>query len=137
MSLSNFFWQYSFQSCSKFATGLRCSNKHTSKSIWVTCLFFCQNDSPMSESFWQKNRQVTHILLLDLCLFEHFSPVANFGHKSRCTGELHRIVCTYGKNTLQTQFAKYKENVVFWKTQILEIPFQFLIFSIRLVRLYF
>ena len=35
----------------------------------------------MSESFWQKNRLVTH-LLFDLCLFEHFSPVANFGQQS-------------------------------------------------------
>ena len=31
--------------CSKFATGLKCSNRHRSKSIWVTSLFFCQNDS--------------------------------------------------------------------------------------------
>ena len=29
--------------CPKFATGLKCSNRHRSKSsIWVTCLFFCQ-----------------------------------------------------------------------------------------------
>ena len=37
----------------------------------------------MSESFWQKNRLVTNILF-DLCLFEHFSPVANFGQQSTC-----------------------------------------------------
>ena len=35
----------------------------------------------MGESFWQKNRLVTHILF-DLCLFEHFSPVANFEQQS-------------------------------------------------------
>ena len=35
----------------------------------------------MSESFWQKNRLVTHILF-DLCLFKHFSPVSNFGQQS-------------------------------------------------------
>ena len=34
--------------CSKFATGLKCSIRHRSKSIWVTSLFFCQNDPPMS-----------------------------------------------------------------------------------------
>ena len=62
-------------------TGLKCSNRHRSKSIWVTSLFFCQNDSPTSDSFWQKNRLVTHILF-DLCLFEHFSPVASFEQQS-------------------------------------------------------
>ena len=35
----------------------------------------------MSESFWQKDRMVTHILF-DLCLFKHFIPVANFGQQS-------------------------------------------------------
>ena len=67
--------------CSKFANELKCSNRHRSKSIWVTSLVFCQNDSLMGESFWQKNRLVTHILF-DLCLFEHFSPVANFEQQS-------------------------------------------------------
>jgi hypothetical protein len=31
--------------CSKYATGLKCLNRHRSKSIWVISLFFCQNDS--------------------------------------------------------------------------------------------
>ena len=65
----------------KFATGLKCYNRHKSKSIWVTILSFCQNDSLMGESLWQKDRMVTHILF-DLCLFKHFSPVANFGYQS-------------------------------------------------------
>ena len=47
----------------------------------MTSLFFCQNDSPVSKSFWQKNRLVTHILF-DLCVFEHFSPDANFEQQS-------------------------------------------------------
>ena len=47
----------------------------------VTKLFFCQIDSPMSASFWQKNRMDTQILF-DLCLIEHFSPVANFAQQS-------------------------------------------------------
>ena len=80
--------------CSKFATGLKCSNRHRSKSIWVTSLFFCQNDSPMSESFWQKNRLITHIPF-DQCLFEHFSPVANFEQQSietiQCTKDLYQV----------------------------------------------
>ena len=58
-------------------------NRHSSKSIRVTMLSFCQSDSLMSqsESFWQKNSLVTHIFF-DLCLFKHFSPVANFGQQS-------------------------------------------------------
>ena len=47
----------------------------------MTILFFCQIDPPMSESFWQKDRMATYILF-DLCLFKHFSPVANFGNQS-------------------------------------------------------
>ena len=35
----------------------------------------------MSESIWQKNSLVTHIFF-DLCLFQHFSPVANFVQQS-------------------------------------------------------
>ena len=62
-------------------TGLKCFNMHISKSIWVTSLLFCQNDSLMAESHWQKDSLVTH-MLFDLCLFQHFSPVANFGYQS-------------------------------------------------------
>ena len=42
----------------------------------MTRLFFCQNDSLMVESLWQKYSLVTHIFF-DLCLFKHFNPVAN------------------------------------------------------------
>ena len=42
-------------------------NRHSSKSIWVTRLLFCQKDSPMGESFWQKDSLITHILF-ELCL---------------------------------------------------------------------
>ena len=49
----------------------------------MTKLSFCHSDPPLSESFWQKNRLVTHILF-DLCLRKHFSPVANFGQQSLC-----------------------------------------------------
>ena len=47
----------------------------------MTKLSFCQCDPPMSESFWQKIRLVTHIFF-DLYLFKHLSPVANFGQQS-------------------------------------------------------
>ena len=56
----------------------------------MTSLFFSQNDSPMRESFWQKNRLATHILF-DLCLFEHFSPVANFEQQSLSTQALNNF----------------------------------------------
>ena len=39
----------------------------------------------MGESFWQKNRLVKNILF-DVCLFEHFSPVANFEQQSILKG---------------------------------------------------
>ena len=42
-------------------------NRHSSKRIWVNKLSFCQNDSPMGESFWQNNSLVTHILF-ERCL---------------------------------------------------------------------
>ena len=35
-------------------------NRHSSKSIWVTRLLFCQNDSPIGESFWPKDSLITH-----------------------------------------------------------------------------
>ena len=35
----------------KFATGLNIINRHSSKSIKVTKLSFCQNDPPKSTSF--------------------------------------------------------------------------------------
>ena len=40
--------------CPKFATGLKCLNSHRSKSIWVTSLFFCQNDSIMGNHFGKR-----------------------------------------------------------------------------------
>ena len=35
---------------------------HSSKSIWVVKLSFCQNDSQMGGSFWLKDSLITHIL---------------------------------------------------------------------------
>ena len=54
--------------CPKFATGLKCLTRHRSKNIWVTRLFFCQNDSLMGESLWQKDSLVT-LILFELGLF--------------------------------------------------------------------
>ena len=47
-------------------------NRHSSKSICVIWLSFCQNDPPMGESFWQKENLVTHILF-ELCLFRYLA----------------------------------------------------------------
>ena len=49
-------------------------NRHSSKSIWVTKLLFCQNDYPMGGSFWQKDSLITHILFELLMIF---SPILN------------------------------------------------------------
>ena len=53
----------------------------SSKSIWVTRLLFCQNDSPMRGSFWEKDSLITHILF-ELQPIFIFSPVTNFGNQS-------------------------------------------------------
>jgi hypothetical protein len=39
----------------KIGDKLKRLNKHRSKSIRVTKLSFCQNDSSLSKSFWQKD----------------------------------------------------------------------------------
>ena len=56
----------------KICDKLKCLNRHRSKSIRVTSLFFCQNDVLIRGSFWQKNSLVT-LILFDLSLFKHFS----------------------------------------------------------------
>ena len=65
----------------KFATGLNTIISHSSKSIWLIKLSFCQNDPSMGQSFWQKDSLITHTLF-ELCLIMIFSPVANFGDQS-------------------------------------------------------
>ena len=47
-------------------------------------LFFCQNDSPMGVTFWQKDSLITHIHF-KLCLIMIFSQVANFAQQSLFT----------------------------------------------------
>ena len=50
---------------SKFRTVIVCVItliSHSSESIWVIKLSFCQNDSPMVGLFWQKDGLFTHIL---------------------------------------------------------------------------
>ena len=63
--------------CAKFATGLNNIISHSSKSIWVIKLSFCQNYSSTGETFWQKDSLITHILF-ELWLIMVFRPVANF-----------------------------------------------------------
>ena len=53
--------------------------KHSSKSIRVIKLSFCQNDSPMGGPFWQKDSLITYILFALLPILV-FSPVANLMH---------------------------------------------------------
>ena len=65
----------------KFATGLNMIIGCSSKSIWVTILLFCQNNSPRRETFWQKDSLITHILF-ELQPITIFSPVKNFGDQS-------------------------------------------------------
>ena len=47
-------------------------NRHSSKSIWVIKLSFCQNDPPMWESFWQKDSLII-LILFELCLFRYLA----------------------------------------------------------------
>ena len=74
----------------KFATGLNMIKGCSSKSIWVTRLLFCQNDSPMRGSFWEKDSLITHILF-ELQPIFIFSPVANFGNQSLISFKNERI----------------------------------------------
>ena len=74
----------------KICDWAKCYNRHRPKNIWVTRLFFCQNDSLMGESFWQKDSLVTfrdsndssHFYTVWIMTIMIFSPVANFGQQS-------------------------------------------------------
>jgi hypothetical protein len=48
-------------------------NRLSSKSIRVTKLSVCQNDSPKNTSFWKTNSLATHTFFFDLCLLEHLA----------------------------------------------------------------
>ena len=52
-------------------------NRHSSKSTRVIKLYFCQNDSPIRESFWQKDSLVTPILF-EICLFRNLAECTFF-----------------------------------------------------------
>ena len=49
-------------------------NRHSSKSIKVIKLSFCQNAPPMGESFWQKDSLIT-LILFELCLFWYLAQL--------------------------------------------------------------
>ena len=72
---------HSYRLLPKICDLAKYQSRHSSKNIRVTKLSLSQSDSPMSESFWQKNSLVIHIFF-DLWPFKHFSPVANFGLQS-------------------------------------------------------
>ena len=53
---------------------------HKSKSIWVTRLFFCQNDSKMGGSFWERTAwSLINYWNMPIIIF---NPFANFGKQS-------------------------------------------------------
>ena len=53
--------------------GINIIIRHSSKSIKAVKLSFCQNDSPIGESFWRKDSLITCILF-ELWLIIIFSP---------------------------------------------------------------
>ena len=66
-------------------------NRHSSKSIQVIQLSFCQNDPSKGEFFWQKD-SLTTLILFELCLFMIFSPVANLMHHPLSVLELYSLL---------------------------------------------
>ena len=67
--------------CPKFATGINIIIRQSWKSIWLTNLLFCQNDSPIRTSFWQKDSLITH-MLFELCLFRYLAECTFFSSPS-------------------------------------------------------
>ena len=49
-------------------------NRHSSKSIWVMKLFFCQNNCHIKGEFWQKNRFINSYNIWAILILI-FSPV--------------------------------------------------------------
>ena len=45
--------------------------------VYCSKLSFCQNDSPIGGSFWQKDSLITHILF-ELCLFRNLAQCTLF-----------------------------------------------------------
>ena len=68
----------------KFATALKCLNRHRSKSIWVTFLFFCQNDSLMAGGINLAKGQLGHYYTFWTMPITIFSPVSNLSDQSQC-----------------------------------------------------
>ena len=54
-------------------------NRHSSKSIRVIKLSFCQKDPPIRALFWHKDSFITHVFFWTMPILI-FSPGANFGH---------------------------------------------------------
>ena len=83
-----------FQSCIKVCTKkidwAKYVNRHSSKSISVIKLSFCQNDFPMGETFWQKDSLITQ-KLFELWLIMIFRPVANFAQQSLVSFQTKKI----------------------------------------------
>ena len=65
----------------KISDWVKCYNRHRSKNIWVTRLFFCQNGVLLGESFWQKDSLVTFILF-ELYLRDRPRFFGQVGHQT-------------------------------------------------------
>ena len=83
-------------------------NRHCSKSIWVTKLFFCQNYCLIRGSFWQNDSLVTHILY-ELCLFWYLAHSQILGNtlymKKAVPTCIHQLINTY-------MFISFLENLL-------------------------
>ena len=112
--------------CPKFATGLKCLNRHRSKGIWVTSLFFCQNDSLMGESLWQKDSFVT-LLLCELCLFLYLAKsqiLGNSLYELRTMGHMCKWKPFYGLfATHSLTYSNFHNIKVTWDWVILGLTF--------------
>ena len=58
-------WRHIYRVTHNYLDWAKYQNRHSSKSIWVMELYFCQNERG---KFWQKNSFITYILF-ELCLF--------------------------------------------------------------------
>jgi hypothetical protein len=97
--------------CIKFETGLKCLNRHRSKSIKVIRLSLCQNDSPMGGSFWQKDSLISFILF-ELCLLKHFSPVSNLMHHPLVQQRRQQVLIVYCPNIYTGSISELKPKAI-------------------------
>ena len=117
----------------KICPWARYQNRHSSKSIWVIKLSFCQKDLPLLESFWQKDSLITHILF-ELCLFRHLAYSTFFGtrfkqrkpHWSLQRGEMIKWKKKTFSEWISTHCAFFRGTVsekCFWNKKFVQTPY--------------